>query len=362
MSGNAYYSGKQTAKMTQQKTERTHHGPPRLGAWLLLSCAAACGGSTRKLPSVGSESHFLAHCEATCDAGLDCIGGICTRSCLTEQSSCSDLASAATCTNQSVEPGQVAVCDVSCAADANCRSLGDGYDCKAGFCRQAGSFATEPIGSAGAGGASTAGGNAADCESFRDQSPPPDVRAISIRNTGTVPLYLFPIFTDCITPSALVQVERDGLPVNVMGIGICDYGCQQIMDEGWPYGDPSKPVRACPAPTCRAPELVRIEPGQALEQPAGLEVVPQRLPRACAEGIRSETLDCSSRVIPQPGAYTLTVYAAVTLNCDPASDCGRCSFDTHGICSNFASELLEFKSHSPWYFQNQELSISAPLD
>ena len=54
MSGNAYYSGKQTAKMTQQKTERTHHGPPRLGAWLLLSCAAACGGSIRKPSGIAS--------------------------------------------------------------------------------------------------------------------------------------------------------------------------------------------------------------------------------------------------------------------------------------------------------------------
>jgi hypothetical protein len=99
---------------------------------------AACGGTLGKVPSLGSESHFLAHCADACSAGLECIGGICTRTCLTESSSCSDLGAGAQCTNQSVEPGQVAVCDVSCAESADCASLGADYRCEVGYCRSGG--------------------------------------------------------------------------------------------------------------------------------------------------------------------------------------------------------------------------------
>lgn len=77
-----------------------------LGATLGTLLAGACGGTVNKTPSIGSESHFLAYCEQGCGPGLDCIGGICTRPCLTGQASCTDLAANAACTNQSVEPGK----------------------------------------------------------------------------------------------------------------------------------------------------------------------------------------------------------------------------------------------------------------
>lgn len=129
-----------------------------LGATLGALLAGACGGTVgSKIPSIGSESHFLAYCGDGCGPGLDCIGGICTRSCLTDQSTCSDLTAGAACTNQSVEPGEVAVCDVSCGSGGSCAALGADYACDHGYCRQAPSN-----GSAGSGGSST--GNASgDC-------------------------------------------------------------------------------------------------------------------------------------------------------------------------------------------------------
>jgi hypothetical protein len=103
--------------------------------WLAL-LAGACGGSASTAPRIGSESHFLAYCTDSCSGGFDCIGGICTKSCLTDATSCADLGASVDCTNQSVEPGEVAVCDASCTLDADCSSLGSSYQCRAGFCRQ----------------------------------------------------------------------------------------------------------------------------------------------------------------------------------------------------------------------------------
>src|SRR6476659_9428996 len=107
-----------------------------LGATLGVLIAGACGGVLDRNPITGSESHFLAYCADGCGPGLDCIGGICTRPCLTGTTSCSDLASSAACTNLSVEPGQVAICDVSCAGEDSCTALGEDYACNQGFCRQ----------------------------------------------------------------------------------------------------------------------------------------------------------------------------------------------------------------------------------
>jgi hypothetical protein len=115
---------------------------------------AACGGATKDTPRTGSESHFLAFCGGSCGDGLECIGQICTRPCITSASGCSDLASGAACTNQSVEPGQVAVCDVACTLPAECSALGNGFECTGGFCRKA------PTGTAGAGGT---GGSSGSC-------------------------------------------------------------------------------------------------------------------------------------------------------------------------------------------------------
>lgn len=113
---------------------------------LALALAAGCGGATSASPVVGGETHFLRSCSASCGDGLACIGGICTRSCLVAEASCDDLASGATCTAASVEPGAVAVCDLGCASATDCSALGRDYSCQAGFCR-APALASLPPGS-----------------------------------------------------------------------------------------------------------------------------------------------------------------------------------------------------------------------
>src|SRR5688572_13801134 len=93
----------------------------------LAGLAGACGGTASSpQPAVGSESHFLARCSGECGGGFDCIGGICTRSCITEGESCTDLGASVACTNESVEPGEVAVCDARCTTESECAPLGSG--------------------------------------------------------------------------------------------------------------------------------------------------------------------------------------------------------------------------------------------
>lgn len=100
-----------------------------IGFWLL-----ACGGALGR-GTAGGESHFLRQCEDECGAGLECVSGVCTRGCLVGEDKCTDLAADAECTDASIEPGALAVCDVSCTSDAGCSSLGAGFECAGGFCR-----------------------------------------------------------------------------------------------------------------------------------------------------------------------------------------------------------------------------------
>jgi len=360
---------------------KTHERAQRL---LLAGCAravgvglfiAACGGTIGKVPILGSESHFLAYCDSSCDTGLECIGGICTRSCLTDSSSCSDLGSGAQCTNQSVEPGQVAVCDVSCTLNLDCAPLGTGYACESGYCRSkalldrpSSNDAGGDAGSAGSGGASASGSEAESlmCQAFRDQSPPPDVREISIVNTGNVPLYIIPTKQggDCASPTSLVIVRRDGEWVNVLGLPDCGVSCEEAIDDGWHFDEF---VAGCPGECLGNPPFVVLEPGQTRSEPAGLEVVQQALPRACAAGIQTDTVTCFTRVIPQPGDYTLTLRALAELPCDPGVTDWECQPDASGVCTNLnigsvqsSDSVLEFSFPSSRYFENHELSISAP--
>jgi hypothetical protein len=108
----------------------------------------ACGATTTNGRTTG-ESHFLDFCADSCADGLDCISGVCTRSCLVGEAACGDLAGDATCTNESIEPGSVAVCDVECRTAGDCARLGDGYACREGYCR--GGEPNAPSGTGGAG-------------------------------------------------------------------------------------------------------------------------------------------------------------------------------------------------------------------
>ncbi len=137
----------QSCALTPEEPRRK---PFRLRYFVLTLVVAACGGSlgTR---TAGGESHFLEGCEESCSAGLECITNVCTRSCLVEGSDCTDLSPSAVCTNQSIEPGAVAVCDVACDRDRDCAGLGGDFECRAGFCRT-GEVVEQPSNGGGAGG------------------------------------------------------------------------------------------------------------------------------------------------------------------------------------------------------------------
>ncbi len=308
--------------------------------------AGACGG-TASNPRVGSESHFLSRCAGSCPGGLDCIAGICTRACLTGTSSCSDLDAAASCTNQSVEPGEAAVCDVACAGPADCQRLGSEYACEGSFCR-----------TNAAPGPSDAPPLTRDmsCQPYLDDVPRPDERGLSIVNTGTQVLYLqqLSMCTSSGPVTSLVRVERDTQTVNTLSGG-CAASCQEAFEGGWDVrAEAGTTDTGCIALDCVGVPRVPIQPGETLFQRAGLEVVFQRMPRECAEGAVTETVNCYARVIPARGDYVLSVLAFTEPDCEGITNC-----ELPGSCGACAPPS-RFSLPSEWSFDNQTLNIGAP--
>lgn len=330
-------------RTNEQKRSVMVKGARVLAAALL---AGACGG-TASNPRVGSESHFLSHCAGTCQDGLDCIGGICTRACLTGTSSCSDLDAAATCTNQSVEPGEAAVCDVACAGPADCQRLGGEHTCEGSFCR-----------TSAAPNLSTAAPSTREvsCQPYLDDIPRPDVRGLSIVNTGSQVLHLqqLALCSPSGPVTSLVRVERDGETVNTLSGG-CARSCQEAFDQGWDVRFEAGPTDTeCAGLNCIAVPRVPIQPGETLFQRAGLEVVFQRMPRECAEGIVTEAVNCYSSVVPARGNYVLSVLAFREPDCEGITNC-----ELPGSCGACAPPS-RFSVPSEWSFDNQTLSIGMP--
>ncbi len=330
------------------------------GFWALglALLAGACGGTTANSPGLGSESHFLARCEGSCPGGLDCIGGICTRACLTASSSCEDLGSGARCTDQSVEPGEVAVCDVGCSTSADCSALGTDYTCEDAFCR-AGGTAQNPGGTPSNPDDTPSNPGALSCTDYADQSPPPDLRGITIVNRSSQVLYLQQ-FGICGGDNeySLVQVLRDGVLVNTTGGG-CGVSCNETLSSGWPrsFTYPCATGECvgelnpdCPGIDCPAPARVAIQPGDSVFQPGKLETVFQGMPASCVTAPPPSgqpavnTVNCYTKVIPQRGNYRLNVRAfteaeCATLDCPPA---------------------VEVSQPTDWYFQNLFIDLTLP--
>lgn len=111
--------------------------PLLLGLWLIFSCSAP------ESSQEGSETHFLQSCEATCGDGMQCICGVCTRSC-TEQSDCANWAGVASCAPLGPRVAELrcpaselsAICDAACLTDVDCSKLAADHVCDYGYCRE----------------------------------------------------------------------------------------------------------------------------------------------------------------------------------------------------------------------------------
>jgi len=320
------------------KTNRTLWTITRAAASSLcvLWLAGACGGATQGVPLVGSESHFLMHCTGSCGGGLDCIGGICTKACLTLTDSCADVSDRATCTHQAIDPDVLAVCDVDCSGASDCASLGAGYGCDGGRCRApaAGEAPIRDEGdpdSDGSAGSTDNGGATVVCSDFSDQSPPPVVRGVTLVNTGTTTLYIEAQRRGCsgYEPHYVGVARRDDsgtlVPLRIDGAG-CSNLCQDVIDDGWTAPETAPEYEgsldtACPE-LCPGPApMTALEPGATLFEAARLEYVPQRLPQSCADGIVTDGINCYQRVIPPPAEYNLNVRVVADPDCRDGTDC-----------------------------------------
>jgi len=296
--------------------------------------AGACGAAAETTLHFGGESHFLRHCSGSCDDGLDCISGVCTRGCVVEQEhSCSRFMGAA-CTSDSFEPGAVAVCDVKCSGDADCRALGGDYACDVGFCRAPELVAG--LGSGGSSGASAtgageadAGAEVVDCAAYRNR-PGETPLAVVIRNERSTPVYLRPFQPCNDATNSRVKFERDGQDVNVRGYIDCGYrSCDDVQVNG-----PREP-RACTGSCTIEPPLVRLEPGAELDGGQswtefvshGILNSTERMPDACVPGQKDPQIipgtECFAQIPLPSGAYRITAQAFADIQClsDNPCDC-----------------------------------------
>jgi hypothetical protein len=116
----------------------------KLSSVILLVVWAACFEAKDIPPAAGGESNFLQACEQSCAEGLECVCGVCTRSCTSDRT-CVSLASNAICLGtdaigdtrvceQKERSDSPRVCDARCSDDRECR---DGLTCRGGLCREA---------------------------------------------------------------------------------------------------------------------------------------------------------------------------------------------------------------------------------
>jgi hypothetical protein len=98
---------------------------------LFALVAAACGAASAD-NSFGSETHFLVRCSAECGGGLECIDGVCTRSCVGD-AECTSLSGSAACLPAESSSGPSS-CRVACGADGDCQAENEGWTCAATRC------------------------------------------------------------------------------------------------------------------------------------------------------------------------------------------------------------------------------------
>jgi len=336
----------------------------QLGAALLASAigwplliAAGCGGVASQPPTLGGESHFLERCEDSCEGGLDCIGGVCTKGCLvSEMSSCSGFPNAA-CTAESVEPGAVAVCDVACNGDEVCSAVGSAHRCENGYCRapnpagsmgaggagsspsMGGSSGTDPVGSMGgtaSGGASGtasggAGGSTVDCRGYTNFYDPPPQLDIVVRNQRSTPVYVRSMVeTVCGGYPIQIQAQPDGARLDLSSTGRCGLSCELVQAEGATH--PGSTAVECPADCVPLP-LVFIGAGEERTfRIDRLRIQFNEMPNDCFTG-DFESVTCLTLTDYPPATYDVSLTGFTSYACSPElnTTCD-CVPDAEGLC------------------------------
>ena len=315
-------------------------------AWSLLAIgisgliAGGCGRRCVKWDEDRRRITLLRWCSDQCGDGLDCISGLCTRACITNQADACAMLPKAACTADSIEPGAVAICDVACETASDCVALSGEHGCQDGFCR-ASALSLGTAGGDGAGGAASGMGGSAvepvDCSAYRNQPGSTEI-AVVIRNERSTPLYVLP-FQECNDPAAsLVSFERDAQPVNVRGFGTCDSrSCEDIQDNG------SREPLPCPGACQQSPFLVRLEPGAELDVGRfwnefvshGILNSTQRMPNACYSGYMDPQLlpgmECFAQTPLPEAEYLVGARAFTGLQCNSDVSCD-CAPGSSGSC------------------------------
>jgi hypothetical protein len=300
--------------------------------------AGGCGSATSSTQLLGGESHFLDRCTTSCESGLDCISGICTRACVVgQESSCSPF-SGAVCTSDSFALGAVAVCDVSCASSADCARLGADYGCWSGYCRGS-SSASEVKAGAGLADAGSAE-PAVDCAKYRDVPGTTEV-AVTVRNARSSSLYLEP-FRQC-NSSSIVDWERNGARVGVRAFESCWRPCAEIQDTG------DREPWSC-VDGCLVNSVIRLEPGAELDAGRvwnefvdyGIGSSTERMPDSCApiadssSGGLASGVACFAEVPLRAGPYRIIARAFDSTRCLSDEPCD-CVPNASGTCTtNYA--------------------------
>lgn len=282
------------------------------GAFLALSCGRSSS------PIIESETHFLSDCLTTCDDGLECLCGVCTRACEPGEDSCDGLASGATCVESTVvcgRPGPATVCDVECSSNADCSSLEGDATCDDGKCRSHGSGGG--TGGAGAGGSGNGGagnggageggssgaqnggaggGDTLSCEEYAD---PTDASPVSIvvTNARQVPIQLGG--PSCTAELVTITSENEATP-GTWGGSHCLNSC----------GSASGGVTGCPT-ICLFPPTVVLDPGESTEiMWAGLVGEQVSFDAQCC--LADDPSECSAQcTLLRPaalGSYRATLY------------------------------------------------------
>lgn len=264
---------------------------------LSLSCAKP---APYYAPAESDQTRFLSPCDRFCVGGLDCVEGLCTRTCSPDRdagSACPSWMPGAECRPGSSSESP-AVCDVSCSGSADCVPLGAGYACESGYCR-----APAPT--------------TLDCDSYRNHVAEERV-TVRLRNARASTIVVQREPYGCNDEPHLVRAFTRGQEVRLESPQSC--GLRFCQDEQ----DLTGYLEDCPA-ICTQASLVPLEPGAELVAGRfGSQFIEHRTPTALPMPAECTPLQleksCTSEARLPAGAYEFIAKAQT--ECTPTTDAG----------------------------------------